>query len=293
MTLHISHNDLDGIGCTVLTKAAFGSVDVIHTTHNHIDQVVLDNYENYQRVIISDIVPSGKVLSIVCAETECTVVDHHATTEQYVGEVHEVVYDNTVCATKLTYQWLTGLGYDLGKYEYMVELINDYDLWILKHEDSLRMNFLLNVVGINRMFDLLRERPFDGFTDLENGIIQTESERMETYLQGAMDTVQFATDPDGVRFAIMFAERYSSEIGNRVLVENPSCSYVVIINMSRGRASLRSTSEMSILHIAKRNGGGGHPQAAGFPVDVSDIQGAVLQSIGLAAVSPPNGAVKG
>ncbi len=281
MTLHISHNDLDGIGCTILTKAALGSVDIIHTNHNNIDQVVMDNYENYQRVIISDIVPSANVLAIVCAETQCTVVDHHATTQQYVGDFHEIVYDNTVSATKLMFQWLLTQGHNIEQYEYMVELINDYDLWILKHDESLKMNFLLNVVGINRMFDLLASKAFQGFSSTEEDIIQTEEERMESYLQSAMDTVQIATDPDGYTFALLFAERYSSEIGNRILVETPSCNYVVIINMAKGRASLRSTSEMSILHIAKRNGGGGHPQAAGFPVDISNIQNAILQTIGL------------
>ena len=281
MILHISHNDLDGIGCTVLTKAAFGGVDVMHTTHSDIDQVVMDNYEGYDTIIISDIVPSEKVLAIVSAERDCTVIDHHASTAHFVGQYHEIVHDITVSATMLTYRWLTENGHDVQKHEYMVELVNDYDLWILNNPQSLQLNLLYNVIGIASTFERLYGDPFQGFHPMEAAIITTETERMESYLSAVMENAHYAKDTEGLTFGLLFAERYASELGNRVLVEVASCDYVVIINMAKNRASLRSSGGRSILAIAQRNGGGGHSQAAGFSVDASVTLDVLMNSMGL------------
>ena len=67
----------------------------------------------------------------------------------------------------------------------------------------------------------------------------------------------------------MFAERYVSELGNRLCEMHPDLDYVAMIDISNGRVSYRSIRDNINLgtEIAHNYGGGGHPKAAGSTFD--------------------------
>lgn len=60
---------------------------------------------------------------------------------------------------------------------------------------------------------------------------------------------------------------YFSMISRKVLEENDDIDILVLVNCVRGKVELRAAkNSIDLSKIAKANGGGGHPKAAGFPL---------------------------
>lgn len=78
-------------------------------------------------------------------------------------------------------------------------------------------------------------------------------------------------DKDHHWFGLVFADRYVSELGNKLCEMNPGLEYVAIVNISTGQVSYRTTSDDINLgtEIAHAYGGGGHPKAAGSTFDIN------------------------
>lgn len=80
-----------------------------------------------------------------------------------------------------------------------------------------------------------------------------------------MRNIETIKDKDGLTFTVVFAESYASELGNHIISEDIS-DYVMLINAQTKKISLRSRKDVNIRHIAERNGGGGHKNAAAFSI---------------------------
>ncbi len=94
-------------------------------------------------------------------------------------------------------------------------------------------------------------------------IVELETERRDKYLYAAGKSGQIMEDKDGLEVCVVFAEEYSSELGNYIIKEF-GVDYVVLINMQRQKVSLRSRADVDVRSIAEYNGGGGHMNASGF-----------------------------
>lgn len=263
MLLHISHNDLDGVSCGVLTKRFIRDVDNIFCNYNEIDPILMDaDTSRYDQILITDMSPSKRAFESVLGEIEIIVIDHHESSK-WLTEMTETIHDTTKCATLLTYEWLRDSGYDVSQYEDLAECVNDFDMWRLKRKDSLQMNILFMKLGVDRYLDRFSRRPYLGFTLDEQMIVDLETERRDKYINAASKSGFAMKDQDGLDVFVVFAEEYSSELGNHI-IKDLEMDYVVIINMQRKKVSLRSRPEVNVRLLAERNGGGGHNNAAGF-----------------------------
>jgi len=266
LILHISHNDLDGVTCGVLTKKFIRDVDNIFCNYNEIDDILLNvDTTAYAEILITDMSPSQKAFQQVMGDIQIIVIDHHESSKWLVG-MTETSHDIKKCATLLTYEWLKQSGYDVSAYKELVECVNDFDMWQLKRKDSLQMNMLFMKLGVERYLERFSRRPFTGFTDDEQLIVDLETERRDKYIHAAAKSGFALKDPDDLDVFVVFAEEYSSELGNYIIKEL-EMDYVVIINMQRKKVSLRSRQEVDIRLLAEQNGGGGHKNAAGFSFD--------------------------
>ncbi len=153
----------------------------------------------------------------------------------------------------------------MRKYEEFARCVNDVDMWFLKREDSLKMSVLFNLMGITRMEERFLSTPYKCFTDTEKLLIKLEEERRDNYIKKAMRNIETLKDKDGLTFTVVFAESYASELGNYIISEDIS-DYVMLINAQSKKISLRSRKDVDIRHIAERNGGGGHKNAAAFSI---------------------------
>lgn len=78
----------------------------------------------------------------------------------------------------------------------------------------------------------------------------------------------------GNRYGVVFAERYISELGNRLCELNPKLVYIAIIDISEGKISFRTIRDNINLgdEITHAYGGGGHPKAAGALLNPDTVE---------------------
>lgn len=264
-TLHISHNDLDGLGCGVLIKKFMpGNIKTAYLGYDDIDRYIEQNYHYYDRIIITDVSPQYGTVEMLAGEKDVLIIDHHASSDA-LKDFHFTHHDITKCATMLTYEYLLQKGFKAEEYEEFARCINDVDMWFLKREDSLKMSVLFNLMGITRMEERFLSTPYTTFTDTEKLMITLEEERRDNYIKKAMRNIETIKDKDGLTVTVVFAESYASELGNYIISEDIS-DYVMLINAQSKKVSLRSRKDVDIRHIAERNGGGGHKNAAAFSI---------------------------
>lgn len=264
-TLHISHNDLDGLGCGVLIKKFMpGNIKTAYLGYDDIDRYIEENYHYYDRIIITDVSPQYGTVEMLAGEKDVLIIDHHASSDA-LKDFHFTHHDITKCATMHTYEYLLQKGFKAEEYEEFARCINDVDMWFLKREDSLKMSVLFNLMGITRMEERFLSTPYTTFTDTEKLMITLEEERRDNYIKKAMRNIETIKDKDGLTVTVVFAESYASELGNYIISEDIS-DYVMLINAQSKKVSLRSRKDVDIRHIAERNGGGGHKNAAAFSI---------------------------
>ncbi len=281
-TLHISHNDLDGVGCGILIKKFLsGSIDTIYLGYDDIDNYIEENMYKYDRIIISDVSPSFSSVEMLAGEKDVVILDHHASTEP-LKEFHFTVHDLTKCATLITWHWLKEQGYDVSAYEEFALCVNDVDLWQLKRNDSLKMGMLFHLLGIDRFEKRFYTSAYTSFTDTEKLLIELEEERKSLYIKKAMRNIFTFTDINGYTATVVFAEAYASELGNSIISDGIA-DYIILINPQQKKISLRSRSEVDIRCIAEENGGGGHKNAAGFSIKNENFNlDNILKNMGVA-----------
>ena len=264
-TLHISHYDLYGLGCGVLiTKFMPLYIKTAYLGYDDIDRYIEENYHYYDRIIITDVSPQYGTVEMLAGEKDVLIIDHHASSDA-LKDFHFTHHDITKCATMLTYEYLLQKGFKAEEYEEFARCINDVDMWFLKREDSLKMSVLFNLMGITRMEERFLSTPYTTFTDTEKLMITLEEERRDNYIKKAMRNIETIKDKDGLTVTVVFAESYASELGNYIISEDIS-DYVMLINAQSKKVSLRSRKDVDIRHIAERNGGGGHKNAAAFSI---------------------------
>lgn len=277
--LHISHNDLDGVGCGILVKAALTSVDTVYVSYDNIETTLEELAPGYSSIIITDLAPSRPAIERLVAETELLLIDHHKSSED-LKKYPFVVHSIDKCATSLTYDKLSSMGHDIKRYENFADCVNDFDLWLLKRDDSLRLNMLLTLYGMGRFEKRFLSEPYTSFKPEEAMLVELEEERRRVYIENSAKNIIEFTDNQNRKAAVLFAESYTSELGNYILV-NTNLDYVLIIHAQRKRASLRSRKDVDISGIAVSNGGGGHKNAAGFSIDNDFNVQNILKDVGI------------
>lgn len=279
MILHITHNDLDGAGCSVLMKKFLEPDFTVYLNYDEIDNFIINNSHKYQKIIITDLSPSLEVAKFLAESVDVLFIDHHITSEHLV-EYFDSFHDTTKSGTLLTFEWLVENNFECGSYRNFAELVNDYDMWHLRLADSLKLNMLFSLFGIERFVERFLKNPFVKFDSGEALILDIEEEAKNKYLSNGLKNISLFTDKQGRIFAVIFAEKYNSELGHYI-VNNSEASYVVIINAQKKKISLRSKAEIDVSEIAVQNGGGGHKNAAGFSTDFDFGLGDFLKSAGV------------
>ncbi len=279
MILHITHNDLDGAGCAILVKKCFEMVNTAYLNYDEVDSYLEENYKTYDKIIITDVTPSKAKIEKLKNKMNLTLIDHHKSTEvlkKYDFTIHSLEKS----ATLLTYEWLISNNHKIEEYNELAECINDYDLWLMKRDDSLKMNMLFTLIGIGKYVERFVNNPSVKFNETEQYLLEIENENQEKYISQATNNTYFFRDKFGNSVAVVFAERYNSELGN-YLVTNEDVDYTIIINAQKNKISLRSKTEVDISGIAVDNGGGGHKNAAGFSTDFDFCLEKFLKEIGV------------
>lgn len=289
-----THTDLDGVGCAVLAKLAFGDeVDIEYCGYDDIDDKVRNFIcevrpnEDVGTIYITDISvneETAKLIEDAKFDVVCRLFDHHKTAEHldkyFWAEVSE--YDGELgfktCGTELFYKHLTSYGYlkDTEKYRTFVWTVTMYDTWMWKELNEYDgqmvkdLNDLLYILGREEFIArCIRRKNGKGDDAMviaskdEDMLLDIRQKEIDAYIN-KKDKETFVMCLLGKNAMIVFADRFVSELGNTLCERYPEWDLAVIIDPGSCKVSYRTIKDdVDVSEIAKVFGGGGHPKAAG------------------------------
>jgi len=267
--VHVTHNDLDAVGCDAIHRRAFPSVTSIFCSVGrfpHVMETISRVPGENDTVSISDLGYFSGAESVVSRMKgngwRVEWRDHHrwqsGEQERCASACDLLHVDVGTCATGICARDL--LPSDTIARE-IASVVCDYDLWT--HADP-RSAVLGQVLQRRENRDYVRDCLVKGiFSDekisREYGEIQKEMERA---IRKSIARAQI----HGKRYRMGFAPLYGYPSETAAAMRKELGTDMEILISTSGRFSLRSVPPVS--HIVARNfGGGGHPHAAGgnFP----------------------------
>lgn len=297
-----THTDLDGIGCAVLTKLAFGEdVDIEYCNYDDINDKVKDfcaNYcryrnvrDKYEHVYITDISITEELarkINISSLFEHITLLDHHPTALG-LNKFYwcKVSVDNSeglkTSGTELFYQYLLSTNCfsdKLKSSEYLkkfVELTRDYDTWrwTTLGENGLickQLNDLMYIYGRDNFTDWcikgILNKSFPRLSLEDQTVLSIRQQEIDEYIEGK-DKTMFTGALCGRTCGFVLADRYFSELGNKLCTMHPEIDFVAMIDIDNCTVSYRTIKDDIDLgkDVAAKFGGGGHPKAAGSQFD--------------------------
>ena len=279
--LVISHeDDIDGLGGVILGYLAFKDIDymLIHVKEQT-EIVDFIKNSNYEKVFITDLGLEDKIADEI-NELGMDILhfDHHETNvyaSKYAFSTVEIQRNGiSTCGTELFYLYLkeNNLLKDNALIKRFVEDTRAYDNWDWVKNNNVEandLNKLFGIVGIDtyisKMVDKLRNNNKDIFDETDKYLIELNTQE-ETELIELSDKSLIIREKDGLKFGIVFGNKFLSIIGNTLCNRHPELDYMLLIDPLEMKVSLRSV-RIDVSKVAESYGGGGHKYAAGFSLN--------------------------
>lgn len=285
-----THTDLDGVGCPIVANVFLGeeNVDVVYCENSEVDRKVSDfiqssNALKYDKIYITDLSVNESVANQIESrihDLDLQLLDHHPTAlwlNKY--DWAKVVVENEEgkeAGTSLLYEELKRVvtpseveAHLVGPF---VERVRRYDTWEwqTKFDDiePKRLNDLFHLIGRDRFVERFTNSQDLTLSETEDLMLELEQESIDRYVRTKASDIR-QIELDNYHIGVVFAERYQSELGNRLSKEYPQFDAIAMVNPAKS-ISLRTVhDDVNVGAIAKKFGGGGHQKAAGFPVHES------------------------
>ncbi|MFX3625370.1 MAG: DHH family phosphoesterase [Ectobacillus sp.] len=281
----LSHNDLDGVGCGILMRCAFGDGAEVRYNSvaglNYQVERFLEQPDPDTHLIITDLSVheenEEKLNEYVAQGGKVNLIDHHKTAlhlndREWAAVTVEYEDGRLASATSLLYDFLIENGWVQVSpaLDEFVELVRQYDTWeweMNKNETAKRLNDLFFLLSIDEFEKKMVKRLQMGghffLDDFEEKLLDMENEKIERYIRRKRrELVQL--DIGDFCAGVVHAESYHSELGNMLGKECPHLDYIAILNMGGRKISFRTIhDEIDVSAIAGQFGGGGHAKASG------------------------------
>lgn len=170
--------------------------------------------------------------------------------------------------------------------------VRDWDTWRWKEELGeegivcKQLNDLFHIYGRDKFIEWALDNilEMDGvpyFTEKDRAFLEQKQKDIDVYIAAKEKQLMTVCDNFGYTCGVVFAERYFSELGNRLSELHSELDYIAMIDMGYGVVSYRTTRDDIDLggEIAHSFGGGGHRKAAGSSFDARTIRGLVLNEV--------------
>lgn len=279
--------DLDGLGCGLIAKLAFGDkANVFYCSYRNLNQRVESFIKhpanNQEETYITDLAVNELVEKKLQERFQrghhIQMIDHHVTAmhfNEYDWGWVMPEYDNgkKTCATSLFYDYLIEHGKIERNHalEEFIDLVRQYDTWEWDENNNVtakRLNDLFYIMNREQfeeeMLKRLKENT-DSFqlTETENMILDIEEQKINRYIHSKSRQI-VQTFVGDYCVGVVHAEQYLSELGNALNNIYPHMDMIVLLNVSGKKMGFRTIhDEVNVAEFAQRYGGGGHPKASG------------------------------
>lgn len=153
----------------------------------------------------------------------------------------------------------------------LADVVAEYDLWRLRDDRAPSLTYYALSDNISYEEYLNNVEKFG--PEIEENIeaknaIEDYKEKKRKLKKMALDRAEFIYN-NGLKIGFIYGECRQSEI-SETLRKEENCNLIVVLKPS-GYGSLRGSEEFKKCHIlADKLGGGGHPKASGFHMDIED-----------------------
>lgn len=122
---------------------------------------------------------------------------------------------------------------------------------------------------------------FPWFSEMDQTLLEQKQKDIDIYVEEKNKQLAQKIDEFGNMYGVVFAERYFSELGNRLCEMNPEIAYVAIIDICEGKVHYRTVRDDIDVggEIARSRGGGGHKKAARSEFDGRFIMAMVAHEV--------------
>jgi len=297
--------DLDGLGCGLIAKMAFGDkANVFYCSYRNLNQrveaFIKHPANNQEEIYITDLAVNELVEKKLQERFQqgkhVQMIDHHVTAlhfNEYEWGRVKPEFDNgkKTCATSLFYDYLIEEGKMKrnNALEEFIDLVRQYDTWEWDENNNVtakRLNDLFYIMSREQFEEEMLKRlteNTDSFmlTETENMILDIEDKKISRYIHSkSRQMVQ--TFVNHYCVGVVHAEQYLSELGNALNNLYPHLDMIVLLNVSGKKMGFRTIhDEVNVAEFAQKYGGGGHPKASGaeltregfetFIVDIFDL----------------------
>ncbi|WP_333804343.1 DHH family phosphoesterase [Sulfurospirillum sp.] len=142
---HLSHTDLDGYSCQMVSAHYFDSINFYNSNYgkeinecfNQILATIQTSTSEKHVILITDLnltMDQAKEfeskVSICDKEIMMFVLDHHKTGQECADAFEWYYLDSSRCATKITYDFFSALYGKDEKLSHYVDVVNSVDIWL-------------------------------------------------------------------------------------------------------------------------------------------------------------------
>ena len=285
--------DIDGYGCAVLAKLAWGdSVDIVYADNFDLDDKFVKiwgktGFAEYNEIFVTDHCLGMALCNMVEKKSnikkKIKIFDHHSSR---IGNQDKFSWVSIISerdgkkesGTSLFYDYLCekGLLESSDKLETWVELTRLYDTWEWKkfdHQKANDLNTLALSVGreeyIRRLYqDHVLNENFD-FNAQESQIIEKYKIDFQKQIKRYVQQIR-VVEIDGARAGFVeILDVFKNDIGGEIKKngnEN-NIAFLIMPVKDRNTVSLRVVDDnFDVSKVAEKFGGGGHKGAASFPL---------------------------
>lgn len=258
----------DGFGAALACWQQFGDTATYIPVRHNEPPPQIDNGTDifivdfsYSRDVLLGIVESA-------GQSTITILDHHKTAEQELADLHHprinVHFDMNESGATLAWKFFAERSGDSNTLPLFFQYLRDRDLWLWEIPGS--REFSAGLASHPKDFKLWQGFAKNSYLLGQDGAVIL---RQQDKLVNAICRNAELHDLYGHRVIAVNTPLFASEIGNKLCQEYPDCFAICYSKQadSRWRYELRSIGGFDVSGVAKKHGGGGHLNAAGFISD--------------------------
>ena len=277
----VTHGDCpDGSACVAFAKTIIPEIKVIFGIHKIINGQIMSAVslvEDGGVLWVTDIVCDKDFLAMACTALKSKnaflgIYEHHETRswlQKYISPLEknvEIIFDNNRCGSKIFYDSYSEYFPVLTKYADFSRIINDRDLWLNQDVKGIQLAKLHQIYGDEMFIERFLSNSKVQFTNEEKILLNFVYEQEHKRIDSALNRMKVKVDENGYPYGVVIDSGDSSDLLNAA-IEKFNLEYAIMLDLNKGKGSIRGKGNMDCAVFSQNRGGGGHKRASGFPLN--------------------------
>lgn len=265
--LNVHHLDLDGCCSSIVVGSVYKNVEYVGLKYGQVDSYLSKvDFTKYDSIILTDISPEN--IETFDLSDKIYLLDHHETALKYNNNVNRFVIDGKCAGTLCKTFFENLLHINLSHLKDLVEIVNDYDMWILKTPE---LAWGMNELFFRYFSDNFRYRFFSGDVKFNNDEIEYLASRRKQFTTTYKNTKLFKMD--SIKGGVFVGSEFLNDLCHDFM-QNEKLDIIFCINQKTNSCSVRSNLDLHIGNFLQANlsNSGGHKNSGAFKFnDINDV----------------------